>query len=383
MSRENRATAGTVVDLFCGCGGFSLGAELAGFHSLAAIDIDPTLQSAYRKNFPGTKAVQASVADLDAAAWRQIIGRVRPDGLIGGPPCQGFSWIGRRRKNDPRNNLLHHFYRNVMVLRPKFFIMENVLGLLDEDNAGILKDAIEQVTKHYQIVGPFTVNAAHFGAATNRRRTVVIGYDPNDIAPLTVEILSPKIPKKLITVRDAIGDLPSPIPDPKDDDDFGWARFTAKSADRASTYAKTLRRPPRRGLGWNEAIDRHREGYVSGLTETRHSKTVARRYTLTPGGKSDPVTKSYRLQWHGQCPTLRAGTDIDKGAFQAVRPLHPGKGRVITVREAARLQSFPDWFIFHTTKWHSFRMIGNSVSPAVSQGLIARIAAHSHVTLAS
>lgn len=364
----------TVVDLYSGCGGFSLGGELAGFHSLAAIDIDPTLQSAYRKNFPTAKAVQASVADLDASAWKQLIGKVRPDAVIGGPPCQGFSWIGKRRKNDPRNTLLDHFYRNVMLLRPKFFIMENVLGLLDETNEEILSHAIDKVRRHYKVVGPFTVNASHFGAATIRRRVVVIGYDPDDVSPLTAGMLVPREPKNLITVRDAIGDLPSPIDDPNDADNFGWAKFTSKSANRASTYARKMRKAPRPGLGWSEAIERQKSGFVSGLIATRHSKAVARRYTLIPGGKSDAKTKSYRLEWDGQCPTLRAGTDRDKGAFQAVRPLHPGKGRVITVREAARLQGFPDWFVFHPTKWHSFRMIGNSVSPAVSEGLMSRIA---------
>lgn len=381
MSRGNRAASPAVVDLFCGCGGFSLGAELAGFHSLAAIDIDPTLQSAFRLNFPTTKAIQASVTDLDASAWRQLIGKVRPDGIIGGPPCQGFSWIGRRRKNDPRNTLLHHFYRNVAALRPKFFIMENVLGLLDEDNLGILAEAIQQVSPRYRVLDPFIVNASHFGAATNRRRVVVVGYDPDEISSITAETLLPTIPRNLVTVRDAIGDLPSPIPEQKDD--FGWGRYTTKSVHRASPYAKRMRKPPKSGLGWEYAIARHCNGFVSGLTETEHSNSIARRYKLIAGGKSDPITKSYRLQWDGQCPTLRAGTAADKGAFQAVRPLHPGKGRVITVREAARLQAFPDWFVFHPTKWHSFRMIGNSVSPAVSHGLLACIFDRMHVSLAS
>lgn len=379
MVRQKSAAGGTVVDLFCGCGGFSLGAELAGFRTLAAIDIDPTLQSGYRRNFPKTKAIEASVVDLDAAVWRNFIGKQRPDGVIGGPPCQGFSWIGKRKKNDPRNNLLDHFYRNVAILRPKFFIMENVQGLLDEENIEILSMALERVQKHYRVLAPLIVNAAHFGAATNRRRVVIVGYDPNEIDELSPDIISPKIPKHLTTVRQAIGDLPSPIEDEKNEADFGWAKYTTRSVHRASDYARRLRKGPKAGLGWAEAIDRHANGYVSGLMETRHSKKVAQRYTVTPGGKSDPITKSYRLEWDGQCPTLRAGTGADKGAFQAVRPLHPGKGRVITVREAARLQSFPDWFVFHPTKWHSFRMIGNSVSPAVSRGILASIAKNLHL----
>jgi DNA (cytosine-5)-methyltransferase 1 len=143
-----------------------------------------------------------------------------------------------------------------------------------------------------------------------------------------------------------------------------------------------MRKRPKAGLGWDEAIEYNDKGFVSGLLTTVHSKEVARRYRTTRGGKTDAKTKSYRLEWDGQCPTLRAGTGSDKGSFQAVRPLHPGKGRVITVREAARLQGFPDWFVFHPTKWHSFRMIGNSVSPVVSHGLMKRIAKKMHVSLA-
>jgi DNA (cytosine-5)-methyltransferase 1 len=371
-----------IVDLYSGCGGFSLGAELAGFKSLSAIDIDPTLQSGYRRNFPGSKPIQASVADIDKSAWRHFIGSARPDGVIGGPPCQGFSWIGKRRKDDPRNSLLHHFYRHVGILKPKFFVMENVVGLLDEENIELLRGAIEQVSGRYTVLEPFIVNAAHYGAATNRRRVVVFGYDPSEFDPITIDQLRPKPPTEFLTVREAISDLPSPVRDRKEGSDFGWAEYPSKSVSRLSAYAQRMRKKPKAGLGWDEAIDYSEKGFVSGLLTTIHSKEVARRYRTTRGGKTDAKTKSYRLEWDGQCPTLRAGTGADKGAFQAVRPLHPGKGRVITVREAARLQGFPDWFVFHPTKWHSFRMIGNSVSPVVSQGLMKRIAKKMHASLA-
>jgi DNA (cytosine-5)-methyltransferase 1 len=370
MAGAERAAAGTVVDLFCGCGGFSLGAELAGFRSLAAIDIDPTLQSGYRRNFPRTRAIQASVADIDRSDWAELIGKTRPDGLIGGPPCQGFSRIGRRRKDDPRNGLLHHFYRHVELLRPKFFIMENVEGLLDEGNIAELTTALERVQGRYRVLGPMVVNAAHFGAATTRKRVVVIGYDPADVDPLSLDRFERPAPRKLATVRDAIADLPSPKPEVKGE--FGWAKYSI-GRKHLTAYARHLRAAPPAGLGWSDAVARHAEGFVSGVVATRHSPEISRRYAVLPAGKSDPITKSYRLDWNGQCPTLRAGTGADKGAFQAVRPLHPGKGRVITVREAARLQGFPDWFVFHPTKWHSFRMIGNSISPMVSAALLATI----------
>ncbi|WP_342066800.1 DNA cytosine methyltransferase [Achromobacter kerstersii] len=359
-----------MIDLFSGCGGFSLGAELAGFRSLAAVDIDGTLQSGFRKNFPRTKTIEGDASQILKSDWQQLIGNVRPDGIIGGPPCQGFSRIGKRAKEDPRNSLVHHFYRHVDELNPKFFVMENVEGLLDDGNREVLMSAIERIASRYRILGPVVVNASHFGAATNRKRVIVIGVDPADCDETSLEHLLPAgVPS--VTVRDAISDLPPPIAQVVDVENFGWAYYS-DPAD-LSIYATALRAPPPDGLGWTEAIKQLRNGYVSGLFETKHNATVAARYANTPGGKADPISKSYRLQWNGLCPTLRAGTGTEKGSFQAVRPLHPSEGRVITVREAARLQAFPDWFVFHPTKWHSFRMIGNSVSPSVSYGLLSRI----------
>ncbi|WP_427184859.1 DNA cytosine methyltransferase [Bordetella bronchialis] len=360
----------TLIDLFCGCGGFSLGAELAGFHSLVALDIDPTLQSGYKKNFPNTKAIEGDVGQVQKADWRQFIGNVRPDGIIGGPPCQGFSRIGKRSKDDPRNSLIHHFYRHVEELRPKFFVMENVEGLLDDDSRDVLITAIDRVSARYQILGPIIVNAADFGAATNRRRVIVVGLDLTDCNSMAVEDIVPTR-GTLATVADAIQDLPAPIPDRGEKDDFGWAAYPANRS--LSHYAQALRDLPPPGLGWTEAIEQLQNGLVSGQFETRHTSAVRRRYAETKAGTCDRISKSHRLRWMGQCPTLRAGTGAEKGSFQAVRPIHPAEGRVITVREAARMQAFPDWFVFHPTKWHSFRMIGNSVSPSVSYGILHKI----------
>ncbi|WP_175951184.1 DNA cytosine methyltransferase [Burkholderia sp. BCC0405] len=368
--KENKPT---VIDLFCGCGGFSLGAELAGFQSIVAIDIEPTLQSSFGRNFPYSKPVQANVADINRADWNILIGDQRPDGIIGGPPCQGFSRIGKRSKDDPRNTLIHHFYRHVLLLQPKFFVMENVEGLLDEDNIGVLDAAIETVKHKYTVLGPFVVNAADFGAATNRRRTVVVGYDSNELM-LQQHFFDQVAVERKATVRDAIGDLSSPVPrNPHDKNDFGWASYNSSSIATVSEYAKSLRQLPPKHLGWSDALKRLSSNMVSGMFETKHTEAVKARYGSIPNGSSDKVSKSYRLSWEGQCPTIRAGTGSEKGAFQAVRPLHPSEPRVITVREAARMQAFPDWFIFHPTIWHSFRMIGNSVSPSVSFGILSTI----------
>jgi len=134
-----------------------------------------------------------------------------------------------------------------------------------------------------------------------------------------------------------------------------------------------MRQLPPSGLGSTEAIKRLKNGEISGFFNTIHSEKVRKRYSDTVPGTTDPVSRSKKLDWQGLCLTLRAGTGSDKGSHQAVRPLHPDHGRVITVREAARLQGFPDWFTFHPTKWHSFRMIGNSVSPVVSQAILGEI----------
>lgn len=370
MARRPIQHRGTIVDLFCGVGGFSLGAEMAGFRSLASVELDPIIHAGYRRNFPKTNALLGSVTELDRAAWNTILGAARPDGVIGGPPCQGFSHIGLRRKDDPRNTLVHQFYRHVDLLRPKFFVMENVPGILDEGNIDILREAIATLGGRYVINEPLLVNAADFGAATSRRRVVVVGYDPSEMAPISAADLTPPTPRRHTTVRDAIADLPGPSGQPRAKD-FEWVAYP--STERISSYARRLRRP-RHGAGSREASARLRQGLVSGLMPTAHDPAVIERFRATPAGRAEPKSRSFRLEWGGLCPTIRAGTGMDKGAFQAVRPIHPDGERVITVREAARISGFPDAHLFSNTVWHSFRMIGNSVAPPMSFGLMSKIA---------
>lgn len=114
----------------------------------------------------------------------------------------------------------------------------------------------------------------------------------------------------------------------------------------------------------------------TGHRPTIHTQGVVDRFARVKQGQVDPVGRHPRLAWEGLCPTLRAGTGADKGSYQAVRPIHPEEDRVITVREAARLQGFPDTHLFHPTVWHSFRMIGNSVSPIMAKAIFSAIAAH-------
>lgn len=360
----------TIVDLFCGCGGFGLGAELAGFKTIAAVDIDPTLQSAYKRNFPETHVLNGDLSKLNEESWRMILNGVEVDGVIGGPPCQGYSRMGKSDKKDPRRTLLGHFFRNVNIVNPKFFIMENVEGLMDENNVYELENAIKILDAKYTVLEPMIIDASLYGAPTKRKRVILIGYDPKRLLPLEAEDFQVETGPST-TVWDAISDLAAPIAQSKDKEDFGWNHYP-EHID-LSEYALKMRTLPEKGLGWSQSIEKLRSGFASGYFDTQHTALVKKRYAETEPGMVDKVSRSKKLAWAGFCPTLRAGTGADKGSYQAVRPLHPEQPRVITVREAARLQGFPDWFVFHPTKWHSFRMIGNSVSPLVSEAILSKI----------
>jgi DNA (cytosine-5)-methyltransferase 1 len=355
-----------IIDLFCGAGGFSLGAHNAGFRVIASVDIDKKLTSSYKSNFPHANLLVADIStlEIDSLLNAADTAAVEVDGIIGGPPCQGFSTIGKRNGADPRNALLRHFFRIVAEVRPKFFLMENVPGLV----AGEAKNTFDKAAadlEGYELVGPLCIDAHDLGAPTHRRRIVVLGYDPSRVESITdAEIQSLSCSEKP-TVRDAIADIPEPS---------HLSAGPYRKLKTISNYAKRARTKPGRGLGSTSSRNRIATGQVSGIQITQHTPGVITRFREVPQGKTDKVSRCVRLKWDSAAPTLRAGTGPDKGSFQSVRPLHPVHPRVITIREAARLQGFPDWFDFHETKWHSFRMIGNSVSPIMAEILLKFIA---------
>jgi DNA (cytosine-5)-methyltransferase 1 len=341
------------VDLFCGCGGFSLGAHEAGFDVVRAYDNNPILTSSFERNFPNTKLRPKDISRLTGAEIEKDVGKI--DLVFGGPPCQGFSAIGRRDKNDDRRKLLGHFFRLVAELKPAAFVMENVKGLGFADARHELVDALELVPDDYVISDPMVLDAANFGAATRRERIFVVGYDPDrceaiDFANLLNRRDTPA------TVRDAIADLSAAKRVEQEADDL----WELPHDTDITEYAKALRSEDRR---------------FTGNRRTAHTQNVVKRFSKVPQGGMDDVGKHPRLKWHGQCPTLRAGTGADMGSYQSVRPIHPEENRVITVREAARLQGFPDDHLFHPTIWHSFRMIGNSVSPIMAEAVFRAIRA--------
>lgn len=343
----------TVVELFSGCGGFSHGLEAAGFSVAAAYDNDATLSSSYSRNFPSTKQIQADVSKLTAAdVFKEVDGPIT--GVVGGPPCQGFSSIGKRLVDDPRRELLSHFFRLVGEIKPHFFVMENVVGLQQGAAKEVLFNALRQVSDAYRISEPMVLDASEFGAATKRPRVFVIGF----LKELGIEIRQQDLApykKPAASVADAIKDLRSAKRVSPDTHPDTWR---IPSRIELSSYAQRLASPGR---------------LFTGNMRTKHSEAVMTRFANVLPGKVDKIGRHPRLSWEGQCPTLRAGTGSDRGSFQSVRPIHPEEPRVITVREAARLQGFPDRHYFHDTVWHSFRMIGNSVSPIMSEAVFRAV----------
>lgn len=364
MKTSSRPVA---IDLFAGAGGLSLGLEQAGFDVAAAIEIDPIHCAVHEYNFPQTKVICESVTQLTGEKIRKLAGLedLDVDLLAGGAPCQGFSMMGKRALDDPRNQLVQHFVRLVSEIQPKYCLFENVKGLTLGKHAKFLNELIEALLEiGYQVQSPYRVlNAADFGVPQNRERLFLIAARAN----LTMPIY-PKPQSKKVAVIDAIEDLPDADRfDSLLDTDAMPMRWTT-----SSSYAKKLRGQTKDALDFSYSREFDAQ-HLTASMRTIHTDLSRKRFKATPAGTTEPVSRFFKLDLQGQCNTLRAGTDSQRGAFTAPRPIHPTLPRVITVREAARLHSYPDWFRFHITKWHGFRQIGNSVPPLLARAVGAEI----------
>ena len=360
-----------IINLFSGAGGFSLGAKRSGFDIAGSVEIDPHASSVYARNFPNAPLWAKDMSTVSATdILRNFdLQRGKIDGIIGGPPCQGFSHMGQNNSEDPRNQLFIHFFQIVSDVAPKFFLAENVPGILSEKNVHFVKQALSKVGNRYKILD-MELTATNFGVPTKRKRVFFYGYLEDEIDSIeSTEFESANT--KTVHVKEALEGLPEKIDPHWIREKDGWREIdkVVKGDFGSKLYAHI---PD--GVGDPEAITRlEKKKEVSGCLGTRHTKRVSDRYLKIKPGETDSVSRSCRLKPDGFCPTLRAGTGSDKGSHQAVRPLHPTENRVITPREAARLQGFPDWFQFHPTKWHSFRQIGNSVSPILAEHILSVI----------
>jgi DNA (cytosine-5)-methyltransferase 1 len=351
-----------VVDLFSGAGGLSLGAARAGFAIRGAVENDPHAIDTHKRNFLNTTHISISVNDLTGKKLRKLLELKNGDltGIIGGPPCQGFSDIGKQDRDDPRNKLFSEFFRIVAEARPKFFLAENVPRIMHSKNSDMLNQAFAYVEDNYDILKDLTIKASEYGAPTTRTRSFFFGSLKDKMEPLIADDFKPPSDIEKVLVKDALTGLPEKINPNWQTEAQSWR--IANNYNN-SYYSSRLKGHIPAGMGDPIALDRFKKkSLVSGCLGTIHTREVVERFAK--------VSRTIRLDPEGFCPTLRAGTGSDHGSHQALRPIHPTEDRVITPREAARLQGFPDWFQFHPTKWHSFRQIGNSVSPIVAERIL-------------
>lgn len=355
-----------VIDLFAGAGGLSLGFEQAGFDIAAAVEIDPVHAAVHEFNFPRCATICRSVADLSGEAIRAAAGLAdRPvHVVVGGAPCQGFSMIGKRALDDPRNELVFHFVRLVVELRADYFVFENVKGLTVGQHKRFLVEVIDAFgASGYEVLQPHRVlNAADHGVPQSRHRLFLMGARRGLPLPAYPES-SPRV-----AVREALVDLPNA-------DDFDELRAgdsVRVELGKPSAYSQKLRNPNRDASDFSHPR-RFDSELLTSSARTAHTNLSRSRFANTALGSTEPVSRFLRLDPDGVCNTLRAGTDSARGAFTSPRPIHPDYPRVLTVREAARLHSYPDWFRLHATKWHGFRQIGNSVPPLLARRVAAEV----------
>ena len=374
---ENRPT---IIDLFSGAGGLSLGFEQAGFDLVAAVEIDPIHAAVHKYNFPYCIVIPNSIKDLNAQTIREQagIGSREIDIVVGGPPCQGFSLMGQRMLDDPRNALVIEFVRIVRELSPRFFLFENVKGLTIGKHRQVLYELIKEFeTIGYNTQTPWQVlNAVNYGVPQNRERLFLLGakrgesmpsYPPRiTMHPSSLDIFGLLTPAP--TCSDAIGDLPDVESfEELINDDSVYTKEWGEPSDYAAEMRCLCDK------AWHFGYRREWDpNLLTSSTRTNHTDISRRRFSQVHPGNVEPISRFFKLSKEGVSNTLRAGTDSARGAFTSPRPIHYEKNRCITVREMARLHGFPDWFRFHKTKWHGARQVGNAVPPPLARSIAAQ-----------
>jgi len=345
-----------IIDLFSGVGGLSLGFRLEGFEVVLANEIDTEIASSYKKNHAETKMINEDITGLDIEeVFEKYKNKI--DGIIGGPPCQGFSQKGQRKTiKDERNFLFLYFYNVVKYIKPMFFVMENVPNLLTAEN-GYFKDEILSL---FGSIGYSLslgiIDASDFGVPQKRRRAVVFGCYGSQ------KIELPKSTVQKVTIWDAISDL---------------AFLESAEGEFQQQYRFEPQSDYQRMLRKNEDILYNHE-------TTNHSKIALERLSMIPpnSGKEvlpkEHLTKSIysgtwsRMEKDDVSVTITTRFDTpSSGKFS-----HPYLNRAITVREAARIQSFPDNFIFYGTKGSQMKQVGNAVPPILARKIAKTIKTH-------
>ncbi|ETB64144.1 MAG: Cytosine-specific methyltransferase [Parcubacteria bacterium RAAC4_OD1_1] len=336
-----------VLDLFSGVGGLSYGFKMAGFNIAGAIDFEKSFVESMKKNHSHTEVFWGDIRDIEPEKVKNKIGNI--DIIVGGPPCQGFSLKGQRKGlEDERNFLFKEYIKYIAYFKPKFFVMENVPNILSEKD-GYFKD---QILKEFNKLGYKVtygiLNASDFGVPQNRRRAIFLG------TRLKKEIELPKrIIKEKVTVWDAISDLAYL--------DSGEGYFESNYKTKPlSEYQKILRKNSKK-------LFNHQA--------TNHSVIAIDRLKRIPPEKGkeylqERISSTFgqtwgRLEKNKQSPTIVTRFDTPSNGKNS----HPFLNRAITPREAARIQSFPDHFIFYGNKTSVNKQIGNAVPPLLGKAI--------------
>jgi DNA (cytosine-5)-methyltransferase 1 len=378
VTRDQKRRA---VSLFSGCGGFCEGIEQSGFEVACAVELDAFACQTYRHNFPGVPLFAKSVTEfLKPSPAKHVaeFGLTNIDLVFGGPPCQGFSQIGPRDLSDHRNVLYEEYARVVTTLKPRVFLMENVPNLVLM-NRGQFRDA---VIRKFQSIGYrntvfLKIKASDFGVPQDRYRIIFVGT--RDDEPIGAELanwcdafLNQLKVRKPFTVWDAIGDLPANVvhsgltmPYPKSGPLTTFQRLMRLDRD-CGVYSRSEKR--KRGIGHSAlALHNHHTKEI----QQRRMELIAH---LRPGFKGDSLPREI---WNGLRPEKWRRLHPDKPAYTILAQMHrdlsewvhPNLERWITVREAARLQSFHDGFVFVGSEWQQLKQIGNAVPPLMASVL--------------
>jgi DNA (cytosine-5)-methyltransferase 1 len=334
----------TFVDLFAGAGGLSWGLEQAGMRCLLASDYWGAALRTYSHNMPEHMTLERDIRDLSATQLEKLLPET-PDWVVGGPPCQGYSTIGKRNRDDPRNVLFLEFHRIVAGLRPKGFLIENVLGLKDMSFEQEVAESFRPLGYQVRFM---VLTAAEHGVPQLRRRVVFVGHRDRGLfqgPPVTHD------PHTFVTVADAIGDLPA----------LGAGGHTETySSEPSTTFQKEMRRD---------------SNFLQGHQVSKHPPHLIQAISHIPDGgnrRSIPDEMQPKGGFHNSYSRLASwlpavAVTQNMGKPSGTRCIHPEQNRGLTAREGARLQSFPDRFHFLGPVTSQRLQIANAVPPELAR----------------
>lgn len=343
-----------VIDLFCGCGGLSEGFKLAGYEIIGGIDFNQAAIDTFRLNFTEAKGICGDLLKMDKAKILQEFGSLNDiDVIIGGPPCQGFSSANRWQKEeeDPRNKLFFEFVKFVDLAKPKAILIENVQGILTKNNGYAKKRIYEIFEERGYTVNNCILNAADYGVPQYRKRNFFVMLK-GDRKFNFEHIKMVAIP---VTVKEAIGEL-------YDFDSHETDSALVLTHEPKTPYQKFLRDESNMVLNHQVRYPAEKvQKRISFVPQGGNWKDVPTE--LWPSDRQNRHSSAYkRLNEEDRSCTIDTG-NAHSNYF------HPLYNRIPTPREAARLQSFPDNFVFDGTRGAIYRQIGNAVPPLLAKAI--------------